>query len=215
MSIRFSGTSIFYPHFIVPLAGLCLLLAGALTGIKVGHAACIPGEALSASKASNAASVQSDLGQKPILAYEKTEFLNIREGYLELSWSEIPEAASYSVSDAGGSVFYKGAFPKAFISGLSSGEYQFRVVALDSSGQIIARGSAAANVSVKHWPLYQAWISFAVGLIVFVAIVFVIVRGAEVARRDGLQSSLQVDSLASTGRKVDRSGAVGCSEGEV
>lgn len=112
------------------------------------------------------------------LAFEETQDSPYKEGYLELSWTEIPEATEYEVLDGEGSRYYRGSFNQTFISGLSDGEHEFEVTAYDADGNEIARSAQPAEIVVEHWPLYQAFISFGAGLVVFVSVIAVVIHGA-------------------------------------
>lgn len=112
------------------------------------------------------------------LAFEETEHGPLKEGYLELSWNEIPEAVAYKVHDGDGSLYYQGSFARTFISGLSDGNHEFEVTAYDANGNELARSAQPAEVVVEHWPLYQAFLSFGAGLVVFVSVIAVVIHGA-------------------------------------
>lgn len=74
-------------------------------------------------------------------------------------------------------VVYEGALPIAFVSGLPDGTYRYRVEALDANGVLIASSDVPATVQVSHWPVWQAMVLLVIGAIVFLAVIFVIVRG--------------------------------------
>lgn len=112
------------------------------------------------------------------LVFAETQIDDAREGHATLTWTTLAQASTYRVSDADGSVLYSGAFPQAFVSGLEDGKHLFSVVALDATGHLIAKSQVPAVVMVKHWPLAQALVLFAIGAIVFLALVIVLAYGA-------------------------------------
>jgi len=115
------------------------------------------------------------------LAFEKTEFQDVREGYVTLNWQSNEIASEYRVADKTGDEMYRGEFTQAFISGLADGTHTFVVEALDGDGQVVARSRQVATVQVSHWPMWQAITSFVAGLVVFLVLIGVIVRGSLVA----------------------------------
>jgi hypothetical protein len=117
-------------------------------------------------------------GMSPALAFEETDLELAREGHVSLTWNPIPDAVTYEVGDDSGRIQYRGVMPEAFISGLTDGQHRFTVRAYDATNRQLAISQIPAVVTVQHWPLAQALGLFAVGAIVFLAIVTVIVRGA-------------------------------------
>ncbi|WP_442506395.1 hypothetical protein SH528x_005238 [Novipirellula sp. SH528] len=113
-----------------------------------------------------------------LLAFEQTEFPVNKEGYLSLNWNKVPGASEYVLLDAEQRVQYRGAFPVAFVSGLSNGTYPFHVQAKDADGDVIATTQIPAVVVVRHWPLTYAVGLFSVGLAVFLVLVFLITWGS-------------------------------------
>ena len=111
-----------------------------------------------------------------------------RAGYVTVIWSEYPGAWSYRLVNREQTELYRGAFTQAFVSGLPDGRYAFTVMALDRSGKVLAETEEPFTVSVEHWPLSQAWLLFGTGLIVFVCLVLVIVRGAVQAGESALEA---------------------------
>lgn len=111
-----------------------------------------------------------------------------REGFLSLEWDEHPEAFEYRLVNGEGIELYRGPFPKGFISGLPDGAYEFSAAALDESGQVLARTSTPYPLTVEHWPMQQAWLLFSIGLIVFLALVLVLLRGSIGAGAAGLDA---------------------------
>ncbi|WP_436714926.1 fibronectin type III domain-containing protein [Roseiconus lacunae] len=100
-----------------------------------------------------------------------------REGYVTLSWEPYEAASRYEVVDGGGKVIHSGVFPQAFISGLSDGEYRYRVRAVNASGEILVQSASTATIEVSHWPAIYVWPLLGVGFFVVAAVVFVIVAG--------------------------------------
>jgi hypothetical protein len=117
------------------------------------------------------------------LQFESVPTSPVREGYLKFSWNAVAGAVDYEVRAADGLSYYRGAALQAFVSGLSDGEYQFQVSAIDGSGEILAN-SDTATVVVQHWPLANALSLFAVGLLVVISILVVIIRGTSRAKDD-------------------------------
>ncbi|KAA5539075.1 hypothetical protein FYK55_25390 [Roseiconus nitratireducens] len=111
------------------------------------------------------------------LQFDQTRF-EAAEGYLTLTWNELNSAAEYSVRQDSGLEVYRGPLPEAFVSGLPDGTYQFTVDALDTQGQVIARSAQPAVVEVVHWPLRMALALFFGGLVIFLLLIAVIIRGA-------------------------------------
>ncbi|WP_146597564.1 hypothetical protein [Novipirellula galeiformis] len=116
--------------------------------------------------------------EKQSLAFEETSFSLNKEGYLSLRWNEISDATQYILVDQQQRELYRGAFPVAFVSGLSDGTHPFHVQALDADGSVIATTRDPAVVVVEHWPMRYAIGLFVVGLAVFVTLLALIVRGS-------------------------------------
>ncbi|EMI17815.1 signal peptide protein [Rhodopirellula maiorica SM1] len=112
------------------------------------------------------------------LAFEQTEFPVNQEGYVSLSWNEVPGASEYVLLDDSQRIQYRGAFPVAFVSGLSNGTYPFHVQAKNADGDVIATTQVPAVVEVQHWPMKYASGLFFVGLAVFLILVFLITWGS-------------------------------------
>ncbi len=120
---------------------------------------------------------QSPAIEQP-MAFEQTEFAVNKEGYVSLNWNEVAGASEYVLLDAQQRVQYRGAFPVAFVSGLSNGTYPFHVQAKDADGKVIAKTQIPAVVVVRHWPMKYASGLFFVGLAVFLILVFLITWGS-------------------------------------
>ncbi len=127
-------------------------------------------------ESNNATAAQS--ASLSLLVFDKTLIEEAREGHATLTWKALAETSTYRVSDAYGSVLYSGAFPQAFVSGLEDGKHQFTVLGLDSAGRTIAISQVPAVVVVRHWPMAQAMALFAIGAVVFFALVAVLSYGA-------------------------------------
>ncbi len=116
------------------------------------------------------------------IAFFETEFASVREGYVSLEWNPVDSAVEYVVSGSNGEVPYRGAFPQAFVSGLSDGDYTYAVAAFDDRGQQIATSEIPATVVVEHWPVWQAALLFGIGLVVFLVVIALILRGSMAER---------------------------------
>ncbi|MCO8121595.1 hypothetical protein NHH03_07595 [Stieleria sp. TO1_6] len=124
--------------------------------------------------------------------FEQSEFDNIQEGYLTLRWNDVPTAVEYrlhsdqiysdQIHSDRGVTQYRGPLPEAFVSGLADGTYLFSVDAIDDAGQVIASTLNPATVHVKHWSLRFALALAGCGLVVFLAIMALIAKGAVMAR---------------------------------
>ncbi|MCM2371506.1 hypothetical protein [Aporhodopirellula aestuarii] len=108
----------------------------------------------------------------------QARFDNVREGYQSLQWNEIEGANRYQVLDSDGNSYYEGGLPEAFISGLPDGEHTFVVQAFSVDEVLVGVTGQPAVIVVNHWPMSQAWASFGVGLIVFLAMIGLIGVGA-------------------------------------
>jgi hypothetical protein len=101
-------------------------------------------------------------------------------GFFRLSWEtdaaqvELQEANNDTFSQA--HTYYKGADRAAVVSGKANGTWYYRIRAIDE-GQA-GPWSSALLVTVAHHSLSRALLFFAVGLLVFVAIAVVVIRGA-------------------------------------
>ncbi|WP_345689355.1 hypothetical protein [Novipirellula caenicola] len=130
----------------------------------------------------------SDAAQQT-LAFEKTEFPVNHEGYVSLNWNEVPEASEYVLLDDSQRIQYRGAFPVAFVSGLSDGTYPFHAQARNADGDVIAATQVPAVVVVQHWPMAYAAGLFFVGLAVFLVLLFLITWGSWRAEPAGQKPS--------------------------
>ncbi|WP_236620893.1 hypothetical protein [Rhodopirellula sallentina] len=108
----------------------------------------------------------------------QSRFENVREGYQALQWNEIEGASRYQVLDADGYSYYDGTLTEAFISGLPDGEHTFEIQAFSADNVLVGVTDQPAVIEVHHWPMSQAWASFAVGLVVFLAMIGLIIVGA-------------------------------------
>ncbi len=102
-------------------------------------------------------------------------------GYYRLSWALDGAAATLPVFElqeslkadfADPATVYRGPDEASVMSGRGDGEYWYRVRAADGDW------SEPVNVVVRHHPLSRALGFFAVGALVFLAILVVIVRGS-------------------------------------
>lgn len=141
------------------------------------------------------------------LEFEQTQFDTLKEGYVELRWTDLREETAYGgevqyvVEDNHGDVVYRGPRPRAFVSGLSDGDYAYRVTAYGPEGKLLGRSDKTADVTVAHWPLEQALALFFVGLVIFVAVVSTITWGAIRTRSSGLSGGSS-SPPASAGRST-------------
>lgn len=127
-------------------------------------------------------------GAGPALEFTSPQAGISREGFVSIEWSEHPGAFGYRLIDGDDTELYRGPFAKAFVSGLPDGEYVFFAAAIDESGSILARTAEPYRLTVQHWSLRQAWILFSLGLIVFLALVAVLWRGAHSMHRAASES---------------------------
>lgn len=116
------------------------------------------------------------------LQFNKTKLADAREGYFTLSWNAYPSAVEYQLTTADGHSVYRGVFPKAFVSGLADGTYEYHVDALDAGGQVLATTTSPAVVEVEHWSLRLALTLLTCGCVVFLVVVGLIVKGTLQAR---------------------------------
>lgn len=143
------------------------------------------------SQVSDSLDSDSQDARKPApLEFHKARFNIAREGYVSLSWDSLDTAGldgaagqdggaiQYEVIDAAQRSHYRGAFPNAFISGLSDGQHSFQVIAYNEAQQVVARSNVPAELTVEHWSLRRALTLFFIGLAVFIAIIAVIVIGS-------------------------------------
>lgn len=100
-----------------------------------------------------------------------------REGHATLAWNEVDGAAQYELTAQDATRMYRGVMAQAFVSGLTNGTYEFRAVALNEAGEVIAATRVPATVIVQHWRLRDALALFLCGLIVFVSLIVVMIRG--------------------------------------
>ena len=131
---------------------------------------------------------QQDKSKALELAFVQTSFDEARSGYVTLEWNRVAGAVEYEVTDQEQSRLYRGVHERGFVSGLTDGDYQFRVLARDENGNVIAQSTVPAELTVRHWPLAYAFVLFGCGLVVFTVIVGVIVRGALASRRESSES---------------------------
>ena len=105
-------------------------------------------------------------------------------GFFQLHWSgDYGQAVRYRIEQASGPDFeaprtiYTGPDRASLLSGYADGRYFFRARARLADGTL-SEWSAPLLVRVAHHPLARAWGFFAVGAIVFLAVLAVILRGA-------------------------------------
>lgn len=157
------------------------LIATQLTAAKPAPTEAGPAEREAATETD--ASFESNPGNEtgPTVAeieFVQTRFDRVREGYQSLQWNEIAGATRYLILDSEGNSYYEGALPEAFISGLSDGEHSFMAQAFSADNRLVGASVQSAVMLVDHWPMSQAWASFGVGLIVFLAMIGLIAAGA-------------------------------------
>ncbi|MGD8812014.1 MAG: hypothetical protein PVH16_04700 [Thioalkalispiraceae bacterium] len=70
---------------------------------------------------------------------------------------------------------YQGPDQASVISGKPDGVYYYRIVGMDSQPPV---SSNTLKVSVAHHPLVNAFVFFTAGAMVFVAILFLIIKGS-------------------------------------
>ncbi len=151
----------------------------------------------------------------PALHFDETRIDDAREGHATLTWNALDGASTDRVRDAAGRLLYSGVFPQAFVSGLEDGEHRFSVSAIDAAGQTIATSRSRAQVVVKHWPLSQALLLFAIGGMVFIALVVVLIYGAiachtNVCRTNACRTNEDSVGDRSAGRITTQGGASQC-----
>ena len=110
--------------------------------------------------------------------FENEAVLSSDTGYVSLNWSnpdhqkiELQQANSPDFENA--QTLYEGKNKSLFVSGLRDGTYYFRLC--DQQGT----WSAPVKLHVKHHAIEKAWALFALGALVFLSIIFVIIRGAK------------------------------------
>lgn len=120
-----------------------------------------------------------------VLEFTSSNPLISDAGHGSLTWKEVPGAATYIVRSASESnlIYYSGAQNIAFVSGLPDGDYKFSVEALDADSNLLARSTQASVIEVKHLSLGLTWLLFSVGLVVVVAMLWIIVYGTLLSRR--------------------------------
>ncbi|OYP39141.1 hypothetical protein CGZ80_00385 [Rhodopirellula sp. MGV] len=116
-------------------------------------------------------------GELQAIAFGEDIPSRVREGYVSITWADVPDAARYEVIDRNGSVLHSGVFSQAFISGLPDGIYHYRVRALSGTGEPIAITPKELEVEVSHWPYRYVVPLLLVGLFVMLSVVGVIVAG--------------------------------------
>lgn len=110
-------------------------------------------------------------------------------GHTRLNWSlsniqlenssiEFELQKSNSSSFESPIIIYKGPDTASFVSGLPNGIHYYRVRSIDSN-QNTSAWSDPVEITVQHHSLQLAFALFAVGLIVFAATVFVVVKGSK------------------------------------
>ena len=106
---------------------------------------------------------------------------------LDWSWSSAPENVSYQLAERplalNGSptsfkTIYQGQDLASVISGKPDGRYEYKVTA-NSPSLSAPVTSNLVNVSVKHHSLVNAFAVLLVGVVIFLAIVIAIFRGAK------------------------------------
>lgn len=103
-------------------------------------------------------------------------------GYYQLSWqypssnlinSILEESRNEDFSDV--KVIYQGPDRASVLSGKSDGDYYYRIKFISPAH---SQYSNTVRVSVKHHPLYKAWLFFLLGAVVFVMTAGLIYRGS-------------------------------------
>jgi hypothetical protein len=101
-------------------------------------------------------------------------------GYYQLSWTtgtkqdyQLQESASEDFQSY--KTIYQGPDQASVISGKPDGVYYYRIVGMDSQPPV---SSNTLKVSVAHHPLVNAFVFFTAGAMVFVAILFLIIKGS-------------------------------------
>ena len=108
-------------------------------------------------------------------------------GFYRLSW-QTPAAARVELEEADNAAFtaadrrYLGPDDASVISGQPNGTWYYR--AREIRGAETGPWSDVVKVTVAHHPLSRAFMFFGLGVVVFVATLLMVVRGAEGARRD-------------------------------
>lgn len=104
-----------------------------------------------------------------------------RDGVYQLSWTTpgpVVVEASPDAVFARPEVVYRGHDTAATLSGRPDGHTWYRLVDADTGAPL----GAPLRVEVRHHPLSRALTFFGIGLVVFVATVVLIVRGARATR---------------------------------
>ena len=103
-------------------------------------------------------------------------------GFYRLSWQtdgitqvELQEADNPDFADA--SIDYQGPDDASVVSGKPNGTWYYRARVIGD--QQAGPWSTAVKVTVAHHPLYRAFMFFGLGVVVFVATLLLVVRGAE------------------------------------
>ncbi|MCB0664899.1 MAG: hypothetical protein KDC80_03710 [Saprospiraceae bacterium] len=132
-------------------------------------------------------SLQAQSLPTPYFIPDKNE--NSETGYIQLKWiaqSDEDETIlyQYQLQQAEDSTFssgkeiYRGNDLASFISGLSNGNYYYRVRVIDEDRKENGPWSATKLVAVKHHSLELALSLFTLGGIVFLSTVLIVVRGS-------------------------------------
>lgn len=115
-----------------------------------------------------------------------------REGYYSLRWHDASardssgfyelERAS-TASFEGAKAVYRGRDTAVFVSGLVDGSYFYRVRTAVQGRH--GPWSAPFILTVKHGPIAVAWLLFAIGAVIFLAIIAVVINGSRGTSANG------------------------------
>ena len=108
-------------------------------------------------------------------------------GYFQLQWAwpDAPQDVQYTLQerqrDAQFKTIYQGGDQASVISGKPNGRYEYKVLA-STHALADSMPSNTIQVEVKHHSLRNALILFALGLFIFLSILFVILRNLRTTR---------------------------------
>lgn len=129
------------------------------------------------------------VGENPVPAFTHPLQITTDSGHTRLEWSspnsQLEDSTiEFELQKSGSSSFqspltiYRGPDTASFVSGLPNGIHYYRVRSVDTN-QNTSTWSEPVEITVQHHSLQLAFTLFAVGLVVFAATVFVIVKGSK------------------------------------
>lgn len=127
--------------------------------------------------------------QPPIPVFENNSTEQTESGYIKLSWKlggqqtggdpivfELQQAAHQDFNQT--TLVYKGPDYATFQSGLSDGDYFYRVRTARTDGTPLSDWSTPVLLRVKHHSLQLAFLLFGIGATVFLITVGIVLQGA-------------------------------------